>query len=144
MAEEHNHHSGRYIRYALIILAVILIALLVFFVAEYRSLRRAQLINMREGRISQLLQKHAPLPASDATTIRTWMTFDYVNKLFALPPEYLQAQLQITDPHYPRLTIASYAKNTSLNQTTLLGEVEAAVRNYPAPRIVTSTPGASS
>ena len=121
--------AERDIRYALIILGAILLVLAVFLVANYLSLRRAQVINAREMRASALFAHHAPLAASDAGIIRSWMTFDYVNKLFALPSEYLQAQLQINNTHYPRLTIGSY-----------LSEVENAVRNYSAPANATGTP----
>ncbi len=38
------------------------------------------------------------------------MTFDYVNHLFTLPPQYLETTLGITDGRYPRLTIEEYAE----------------------------------
>ena len=131
--------TNRYIRYALIILAVILLILVVFLVANYLSLRRQQFISMRELHFSELLEHHAPLAVSSAEIIRSWMTFDYVNKLFALPPNYLQAQLQITNSHYPKLTISSYAKSENLNVATFLGEVETAIRNYVPPANATTT-----
>jgi len=111
--------AGRYIRYTLIVLGVVLLLLVVFLVANYLSLWRARINDAREMRLSALLAHHGPLPLTDASIIRSWMTFDYVNKLFGLPPEYLQQQLQITNTRYPRLTIGSD-----------LGEVETAVQNY--------------
>lgn len=135
-----NHRMERYIRYALVILAVTLLLLVVFVVAQYESLRRAQLISTREFHFSQLLERHAPIPVADANVVRAWMTFDYLNKLFALPPDYLKDNLQINDPQYPKLTISSYVKKNNLTQTTFLGEVEGAIENYAGPQEVTSTP----
>jgi hypothetical protein len=131
--------TNRYIRYTLIVLAAALGVLIVFLVANYLSLRREQLINTRHIAFSELLEHHGPLPVSDAGIIRSWMTFDYVNKLFALPPSYLQTQLQITNTHYPKLTISSYEKSANLDAATFLMEVEGAVRSYSGPINATST-----
>ena len=139
MADEHNHRLARYVRYTLIILTAVFIALLIFFVVQYQALWRAQIIDMHELRTSQMLQRHAPLPVSDAGSIRAWMTFDYINKLFALPTDYLKMQLQVTDTRYPRLTIGEWAENTHGDQAILLGEVENAVRVYMAPENATGT-----
>lgn len=129
MPEIPNNRAERYIRYALIVLALILLALVVFVAVEYHSLRQQQIIDAHM-RLSQFLTRHAPFGPSDADIIRSWMTFDYVDKIFALPPDYLKTRLQITDTHYPKLTIG----------TTLLGEVVNAVREYVAPpKAATST-----
>jgi hypothetical protein len=131
--------AERWIRWILFGLALALAILLFFVVAQYRALRRQQFMSDREFRVSELLASHAPLPASEASAVRTWMTFDYINKVFALPPAYLQAQLQITDARYPRLTLASYASATKLDPTVVLNQVESAIRNYPAPEKGTAT-----
>jgi hypothetical protein len=129
----HPHRLERYIRYALIIFAVVLLALVVFFVAQYESLRRAQLIDARHFEMSQLLAHHAPLPTSDAPiVVHSWMTFQYLNKIFALPADYLSTQLQITNAHYPRLTIASYATGAGLNESTVVSQVDTAIENFVA------------
>ncbi len=129
----HPHRLERYIRYALIIFAVVLLALVVFFVAQYESLRRAQLINARHFEMSQLLAHHAPLPTSDAgTVVRSWMTFQYLNKIFALPTDYLKTQLQISSASYPRLTISSYVKTANFNEATFISRVDAAIENFVA------------
>jgi len=135
--QEHNHESShrtaRYVRYALIILCVLLLALIIFFVVQYRSLRRQYFMNLHQFEISQLLEHHAPIAVSNADEIRSWMTFDYINKLFGLPPTYLQTNLKITDSHYPHTTIASYAKTENASATIMTTEVENAVRTYVAP-----------
>ena len=131
--------NRRFIRSILIVLAVVLLILVVLLIANYLSLRRQQLINLRELHFSELLDHHTPLPVSSAGIIRSWMTFDYVNKLFALPPAYLQARLQITDSHYPRLTISGYAKSKNFDAAIFLSQVENAIQNYTAPTNASST-----
>jgi hypothetical protein len=109
----------RYIKYALIILSATLVLLFGFFVLQYQVLRH-----------EQITRHHGPLPVADASVIRTWMTFDYINKLFALTPEYLQTSLKITDSHYPRITIANYAANQHESVGVLLSQVQQAVLWY--------------
>jgi hypothetical protein len=93
-------------------------------------LRRQQSISTREFWLSALFKQHGPVTANDVTAIRSWMTFDYVNKLFSLPADYLKTQMQISDPHYPQVSLASYAKHNSLDATTFTTDVETAVRNF--------------
>ncbi|HVO28467.1 MAG TPA: hypothetical protein VMT81_00580 [Candidatus Paceibacterota bacterium] len=133
MAEGEDSRMERVIRYVLGALAVVLIVLFIFLFLQYRALWRQQAINTRELRLSQFLEKHGPLAPGDASAVRVWMTFDYINKLFALPPEYLQDQLQIADTHYPRITVAGYAASLQVLPAVFLDEVENAVRSYSAP-----------
>jgi len=82
-------------------------------------------------RLLQAFQNsHGNLTAADSGLIRSWMTFDYVNKLFKLPADYLSGQLVISDTHYPNISIRTYAKNSHLNESVVLGEVEQDVRSY--------------
>lgn len=139
MREMGSGHNIRYIRYVLITLGVILIILFVFLVVQYRVLRDEQILNDRALR-SAALERHAPLPPDEASVIRSWMTFDYVNRIFGLPSDYLRSRLDITDSRYPRLSIGSYAKTAGVDVTTLLNNLEAAISFYVSPVIVTSTP----
>jgi hypothetical protein len=127
-----NRAIEKHIRYALIILSGIFVLLLIFLFWQYESLRREQLLDSRHLRSAAFLQHHAPLPVSDAAIMKSWMTFDYINKLFALPASYLRDELQIANSHYPHLTIADYAKSQSLNAAVFLNEVEQAVERYRA------------
>ncbi len=58
------------------------------------------------------------------------MTFEYLNRAFGLPLDYLQTTLTITDSHYPYLSIARYAHEKNVNEGAFLGQVQAAVRGY--------------
>lgn len=69
-------------------------------------------------------------PPADVADIRTWMTFNYVNVVFKLPPTYLQQQLGITNRYYPNIRIDTYAKYTHMNPKTLLVAVQSAISTY--------------
>ncbi len=133
MPVEPNHRNqrlARQVKYTLIILAIILAVLVVFFVLQYRALRRAQIMNAREFFIASFVKYHGPLTASDVGLIRSWMTFDYLDKIFNLPPDYLRTRLSIADPHYPQLSLGGYARSRSLDPTAFLNQVEIAVCEY--------------
>ena len=97
--------SKKYLKYALVILAVVFILLAVFLFREYRVLRHSQI---RASWFASLNHKHIPLGINDVSAIRPWMTFDYINRLFNLPSDYLKTALKITDSRYPRITISNY------------------------------------
>jgi hypothetical protein len=101
-----------------------------FLVRNYISLRRAQIINAREFQLSTLLKNHGPVTANDATVIRPWMTFDYINTLFNIPPDYLKSSLSISDPSYPTLSLYGYANHQHATITTVVSEVENSTRDY--------------
>lgn len=68
--------------------------------------------------------------ASNPSLIESWMTFDYLNHIFALPPEYLKNTLSISDTRYPKLTLHSYAKRNSIAENAFLSEVKDAVTKH--------------
>jgi hypothetical protein len=120
----------KYMKYVIVVLFILLAILLGFGIRDYLSLRRAQIISARELFLANSLKKHGPLPTSDTSAIRPWMTFDYVNRLFDLSPDYLKATLSVTDPSYPQLSISGYAKYDHENVNTLLTNVQEAVQGY--------------
>ena len=66
----------------------------------------------------------------DPNAIAVWMTFDYLNTVFKLPPSYLKTALNITDPRYPRLTIRRFAGDQKTNAVIALTAVKAAVQAF--------------
>lgn len=60
-------------------------------------------------------------------SIENWMTFDYVNRIFGLPPQYLQNALPVTNARYPRLTLRSAAKEAKMQETDYVAAVRRAV-----------------
>jgi hypothetical protein len=122
-------HIELYLKIIIAIAAGVLVFLSVQLVGEYRHLRRLNYIGAH-GSFLSASRAHGPISASDASSTQAWMTFDYINHLFALPSVYLQTSLAITDSRYPRLTIASYAKTQHLDQSTLLMQVQDAIRAH--------------
>lgn len=76
------------------------------------------------------INTHQHLTLSDIPTIQSWMTFYYLNEVFALPPNYLEASLNISDPHYPNLTIKHYARENKIGAQTLLETIQSDIANY--------------
>jgi hypothetical protein len=111
-----------YLKYAIIALVVLLVILGIFFVQEYHAARKTQILND--------IHSGVPLTSNDVSVIRPWMTFDYINRIFKLPPNYLETDLSISDPHYPRTSISSYATYTHTDPTLLVNQVEGAVYDY--------------
>jgi UDP-glucose 6-dehydrogenase len=62
--------------------------------------------------------------------IQPWMTFEYINKVFKLPPEYLRGKMSIQDASYPRMTLMGYAKRHQLNAAQFVNSVKDAVIKY--------------
>jgi hypothetical protein len=128
--DEVHHHKAEYIKYTLIALVVILVLLGVALGVGYHALYRARVISFQQAWLSALEHRKTPLGASDVDAIRPWMTFDYINKLFNIPPGYLQTDLMISDPHYPQLTISGYAHNTDVDVNAVMLQTEMALSNY--------------
>lgn len=128
-----NHEVERtntYIKYAIIILIIVLIVLSIFFVWQYASLRRSNIISARESWLTALMKRHGPATVNDVNFIRPWMTFDYINRLFNIPQDYLKNSLSLSDNGYPKLSLSSYAKHNNMTTDEVAGEVMKAIRNY--------------
>lgn len=136
------NNERRFIDWIIAGLGVILAILLFFFVRQYQSLWRTSIISARESWLTNALKNHPHLTASDTDVIRTWMTFDYLNKLFMLPSDYLKIQLSISDPTYPKLTIGAFAKDSKQPASSTLMNVQNAIQQYlanPVPANASST-----
>ena len=122
--------TGRYLKYAIIVLVAILLILGFFLVREYRTLRREQIIDLHALHLSAILTHHGSLTANDVDAIRPWMTFDYVNKLFNIPGDYLKTHFGITDARYPQLSLAGYARGTRSDIPAFTNNVIGVVYDY--------------
>lgn len=129
MPEEHQNFK-RPINRALIaisVLGALLLAALVWFGSDVFSL-------YRKGDITPAFQRMhhrtgiRPLPI--ASEIQGWMTFRYINYVFNLPANYLDSKLNISDPHYPNITLNKYAGAHALGQAAFLLSVKNAVEAY--------------
>jgi len=123
----------------LIIVALILAVLLFLagaylVINNYRNLRRSGVFRQPQYHLRSLRnlyrtpQGHASIAEVDL--IRTWMTFNYINKAFNLPADYLKTNLGVTDGKYPNVTIAKSAQEQKESENTYLEKLQAAVRQY--------------
>ena len=62
--------------------------------------------------------------------IQAWMTFDYINTVFKLPPNYLKNQLGIQDTRYPYLVIDRYARKHNINPDILLLNIRQSINMH--------------
>jgi hypothetical protein len=132
MSDAHHHgYAGmnRFLKIAFAIAVLALAVLFFLFLGQYRTLQREHYLGTRSSMLTALKSRGAVTPA-DATFIQPWMTFDYVNHIFSLPPAYLQATIAITDARYPRLTIEEYAEDAHLSLSTLLPQLQQAVASH--------------
>ncbi len=63
-------------------------------------------------------------------TIKTWMTFDYINVIFKLPKMYLRDTLNINDPRYPNIRIDNYTRHNNIDSSMFLNKIEQVITNY--------------
>jgi len=133
-----NYHSPRLLRIIIICLFVVFAVLIVLLVAGYHNFRRTSLVNAREAWLSLFVARQGHPTQSDIAFLRSWMTFDYINHLFRLPPGYLAGKLSISDSHYPRLTISSYITHNHLDGAMVMRELEDALRASFTPSATSS------
>ena len=115
---------------ALGIAIIIIVVLGVLLVQQYQNIRRLNYISMHRQSFFRSLHGSGPLTVANASSTQSWMTFDYINRIFNLPPAYMQTTLGITNSRYPRLTIVGYAKDSGLSETAALTKVQAVISAY--------------
>ncbi len=120
----------RWVRGALVVLGVLLVAGAALLAWEWHLALRAHPAESIRSALSGFVATHGPLTADEVGVIRPWMTFDYVNTLFGLPPEFLRDSFKIEDPSYPMLTLGHYAGETGYNEAEFMNAVEAAIANH--------------
>lgn len=62
--------------------------------------------------------------------IKSWMTFDFINKTFGLPNDYLKKELNISDKKYPNMTIDNLAKNNKEASDPLLKKIKKLIQDF--------------
>jgi hypothetical protein len=130
--ETGHENAPRFVTYALIILTGALIYLCVSFYREFSQLPRLQIPANRLGWIFPF-RRRLPLAQSDVSMIQSWMTFDYINRVFNIPADYLRTALHVSDSAYPRIPLSRYAKNHAVDPAAFLDQVKNAVRARFAP-----------
>ena len=118
---------NKYIKWLIFIFIILIIAGTIFYVSFshrpsyiYRPVRRFFSNHV-----------HRPINVNDVNTVQSWMTFDYINKVFKLPQDYLKNILGVSsDRNYPNETIGHYARSKKEKFSSVLTQVQEALHNY--------------
>ena len=70
------------------------------------------------------------LSSADVNLIGSWMTFDYIGKIFSVPVPVLKDKLNINHERFPYLSIRQYVKDQKLNSNDFLSSVRKVVKEY--------------
>lgn len=116
----------KHIKWIIVIFIAIIIVAAVFYVSFshrpsylYRPIRRFFSNHI-----------HRPINANDISTVQSWMTFDYINKVFKVPSDYLKNSLGISDSSYPNETIGHYARSKKEKSSAVLLQAQEVLHNY--------------
>lgn len=74
------------------------------------------------------IDRHRPLNTQDLSYVSSWMTFDYLNKVFNLPFPYLKDSLSLNDKKYPFITIKQYADKNNLDINIFTEKIKDSIR----------------
>jgi len=124
-----------------VIIVLILVGMIMFLKTGRTNYNRFATNNLRNfyshlSSSSPLIPKitikrqQTTLGLNDLNIIQSWMTFDYLNKAFNLPPDYLKTSLAINNPQYPLLTINHYSHLQATSTAEILSLVQKAIANY--------------
>ena len=78
----------------------------------------------------QSVHRREPWGVNDLSRVQGWLTFDYLNFVFRLPPTYLESKLPASDNRYPNISIDHYADRHALGHPQFLVIVKSAIRDY--------------
>ena len=104
----------------------------------YVIVRVYEIRNQRQFAWRNYLMTHRrrPVSSSDISYIAPWMTFDYITRVFDLPPTYLDQNLKVSNPKYPAITLMQYAKTTGTSTGAVIRNVQDLLKKY----LASSTP----
>ncbi|MFA9262312.1 MAG: hypothetical protein ACEQSB_03065 [Undibacterium sp.] len=105
------------------------ITVLIVLIAGSYALRESGRIAVK-NHWKNFHERHQPRPIVPSD-IRGWMTFEYLNTVFHLPPTYLSETLHIETKTYPRTTLKQEAKNQNLPLDDFIQSAGEAISRFP-------------
>ena len=129
MNQHTPHHITPILKTLIAVTIVTLVILFILLIQQYQYIQRLNFIVSRSS-FTHPWHTAKTLQISAATSTQAWMTFEYINHLFSLPPAYLQSNLSITDSHYPRITIAKYAESIKQPVADTLTKVVDTIQSF--------------
>lgn len=112
-------------KYILGLLVLVLLCLGFAVWGQYRGIQAQHVVPN-----FAIAHRRGAATVSDAAYIQPWMTFEYLDFAYKLPPAYLQLGLNITDAQYPRISIQQYAATAGIDPAVLTGQVISLVQSY--------------
>ncbi len=123
------NQKNNLLKFSSIVIGIVCIVLCIILIIQYQQIQQLDYIAQRHSLFNSLHGAHS-LTTTEASSTQTWMTFEYINRVFNLPQSYLQTTLSITDNRYPRLTINSYAQSIHASQSDILFKTQNAIRLF--------------
>lgn len=75
-------------------------------------------------------KRRHPVSVQNVTQISAWMTFEYINSLFDIPPALLKDALKVENAKYPLITLKQYAKKSNKDIDSVVSDVQKIVQTY--------------
>lgn len=122
-----NYIKKNYKIFITIILIFLSIIFSIIFISTIKRYQRQGELGVDYRINGQPTYRHHKARISD---IRTWMTFNYINTIFKIDPNYLKNALSINDPQYPNLRIDRYIKRNNVNPIQFQIKLGEAITNY--------------
>ncbi len=119
-----KNHRNKVIVSILILLSIIFF---ISFISTVEKYKRSGELGIDYRINGQPTYRHHKARLND---IRTWMTFNYINVIFKLHPDYLKNMFNISDPQYPNIRIDRYLKRNNINPIEFQIKLEEAITNY--------------
>jgi expansin (peptidoglycan-binding protein) len=107
---------------------VSIVVIIVIVLGASLFLYRVKDHNSRPWQLFTNKHRRQPVSQANVSRISQWMTFDYVNQVFNLPPAYLKEKLEIDDGRYPLITINQYSKRKNKDVHTVIKNIQDAIR----------------
>jgi hypothetical protein len=132
--EEKKHKILTIIRTTISRQTVIVIVLLILCIFEIQSIA-SSVDEIRGERVAgygqrQSIQAFLGFDSLTPADIQPWMTFSYINAVFKLPEEYLQAHMYISDPQYPNISIGRFVRRNHINGLLFITQLQQVVAVY--------------
>jgi hypothetical protein len=118
-----NHVKRILVLLGFLVIVVIIVSVIYHFSSKTRRFWNVHVIQTYQD-------SHGNLPVSESRLIASWMSFDYINKLYDLPSDYLKNKLSISDVKYPNISIRAYVRSGHIDEVIFLKQVQDSVSQY--------------
>lgn len=114
MIKKYTYHT------TLVIACIILVIVSTLFIKRYQTIKA-------KGEFRSHFKEKEAL---NSKNIQGWMTFEYINRSFSIPNEYLKESLSIPSTHYPKITIAKASSLSGESVSEYTSKVRMSVELY--------------